>query len=328
MRNYLFRTKITRTRTRIRTRTRTANLFEKHSMGNIIGFMEGLEAADWCGVCLRSFPVNTTPNTFASLSLSLISKMWTKLAKRASSTIRNSLRLSYLSPRFIQPQTTTKLSPYPSQGLARVGLSRSSFPFHEGFSSPSLMVAARGHATVAEAIESTDTEDDYDEVRKRLEEMAKAEEKLDCSSYKYKMLKRRQIKMETEAWEEAAREYEELLEDMREQKLAPNLPYMKSLFLGWFEPLKNAILADQELCKDTRCRMSHAPYFNDLPADMMAVVTMHKLMALLMTNTNGVGTARVIQAACQVGEAVEHEVYESASVVNFGFYCSTWALLC
>ncbi|XP_061353231.1 DNA-directed RNA polymerase 1B, mitochondrial-like isoform X2 [Gastrolobium bilobum] len=127
------------------------------------------------------------------------------------------------------------------------------------------------------------------------------------ASYKYKMLRRRQIKMETEAWEEAAREYQELLEDMREQKLAPNLPYMKSLFLGWFEPLMNAIASDQELCKDSKQRSSHAPYFNELPADMMAVITMHKLMGLLMTNSNGVGTARVIQAACQIGEAIEHE---------------------
>jgi len=247
-------------------------------------------------------------NAFASLSL--ISEMWTKLAKRASSTISNTFRVSSLSPRFLQPQTSTILSTYPCQGLARVGVNRFSF-FHEGFSSPSLMVAGKGYATVAEAIESTDTEDDREEVQELLQEMAKAEQKLDCSSYKYKMLKRRQIKAETEAWEEAAREYEELLEDMRKQKLAPNLPFMKSLFLGWFEPLRNAILAEQELCKDSRCRLNHGPYFNDLPADMMAVVTMHKLVALLMTNSNGVGTARVIQAACQVGEAIEHEVYES-----------------
>ncbi|KAL9327326.1 hypothetical protein ACSQ67_007971 [Phaseolus vulgaris] len=232
--------------------------------------------------------------------------MWTKLAKRASSTISNTFRVSSLSPRFLQPQTSTILSTYPCQGLARVGVNRFSF-FHEGFSSPSLMVAGKGYATVAEAIESTDTEDDREEVQELLQEMAKAEQKLDCSSYKYKMLKRRQIKAETEAWEEAAREYEELLEDMRKQKLAPNLPFMKSLFLGWFEPLRNAILAEQELCKDSRCRLNHGPYFNDLPADMMAVVTMHKLVALLMTNSNGVGTARVIQAACQVGEAIEHE---------------------
>ena len=95
---------------------------------------------------------------------------------------------------------------------------------------------------------------------------------------------------------------------MREQKLAPNLPYMKSLFLGWFEPLRSAIAADQELCKENKHRLSHAPYFNELPADMMAVITMHKLMGLLMTNTNGIGSARVIQAACQIGEAIEHEV--------------------
>nr|CAB3503932.1 unnamed protein product [Digitaria exilis] len=40
---------------------------------------------------------------------------------------------------------------------------------------------------------------------------------------------------------------------------------------------------------------------------MMAVITMHKLMGLLMTGS-GDGSVRVIQAACQIGEAIEHEV--------------------
>ncbi|RDX62299.1 DNA-directed RNA polymerase 2B, chloroplastic/mitochondrial, partial [Mucuna pruriens] len=260
------------------------------------GGFRGGSLAGWVFVS-DLLAVNTTQHHLPlSLSLPRMSKMWTNFAKRASSTLRNNFRVCSLSSRFCEPQTSARVKSYPFQGFTKVGVSRS-----------------KGHASVAEAIESTDTEDDHDEVQKLLEEMAKAEEhKLDSNSYKYKMLKRRQIKTETEAWEEAAREYEELLEDMREQKLAPNLPYMKSLFLGWFEPLRNAILADQELCNDSKCRMSHAPYFNDLPADMMAVVTMHKLMALLMTNSNGVGTARVIQAACQIGEAVEHEarIYE------------------
>ncbi|KAL3582059.1 hypothetical protein D5086_016391 [Populus alba] len=89
---------------------------------------------------------------------------------------------------------------------------------------------------------------------------------------KYAILKRRQIKMETEAWEQAAQEYQEMLEDMCEQKLAPNLPYVKSLFL-----------------------------------DMMAVITMHKLMGLLMTGNGGSASVRVVQAASVVGEAIEHE---------------------
>jgi DNA-directed RNA polymerase len=178
----------------------------------------------------------------------------------------------------------------------------------------------RSYGSAAEAIQSTDTEDDCsgsEEVQELLDQLVieeKKKPKLEKNknknnSYKYKMLRKRQIKIETEAWEQAANEYQELLEDMREQKLAPNLPYMKSLFLGWFEPLKNAIAADQELCKDIRTRLSHSPYFNELPPEMMAVITMHKLMGLLMTNSNGVGSARVIQAACQIGEAIEHEVY-------------------
>ncbi|XP_027345031.1 DNA-directed RNA polymerase 1, mitochondrial-like isoform X2 [Abrus precatorius] len=241
--------------------------------------------------------------------------MWTNLAKRASSR-RNLMQSFYLlsssstsHTRFYEPR---KFQGFDKVGAVASSVGGSRFSFSEGFYSPIWMLS-RGHASVAEAIESTDTEDDCsgsDEVQKLLEEMATELEQQKTggmASYKYKMLKRRQIKMETEAWEEAAREYEELLEDMREQKLAPNLPYMKSLFLGWFEPLRNAIVADQELCKDSRTRMSHAPFFNELPADMMAVITMHKLMGLLMTNSDGIGSARVIQAACQIGEAIEHE---------------------
>ncbi|KAI3816460.1 hypothetical protein L1987_16158 [Smallanthus sonchifolius] len=82
---------------------------------------------------------------------------------------------------------------------------------------------------------------------------------------KYIALRRRQIKIETEAWEAAAKEYQELLVDMCAQKLAPNLPYVKSLFLVG----KN--------------RGAYAPQFDQVPADMMTIITMHKLMGLLMT---------------------------------------------
>lgn len=126
---------------------------------------------------------------------------------------------------------------------------------------------------------------------------------------KYTTLRRRQIRVETEAWEQAAKEYRELLSDMCEQKLAPNLPYIKSLFLGWFEPLRDQIATEQELVTERGSRASHGPFFNMLTADMMAVITMHKLMGLLMTGS-GDGSARVIQAACQIGEAIEHEVCE------------------
>ncbi|PSR88201.1 DNA-directed RNA polymerase [Actinidia chinensis var. chinensis] len=177
---------------------------------------------------------------------------------------------------------------------------------------------ARGLGSVAEAIDSTE-EEDSDEIQELIEEMNKVTK--DESSVqqakqpkliggmgpgKYHMLRRRQLKMETEAWQEAAKEYQELLEDMCEQKLAPNLPYMKSLFLGWFEPLRDAIVAEQERCKTGRNVPAYGPYFGQLPADMMTVITMHKLMALLMTG-GGNGSARVIQAASHIGEAVELE---------------------
>ena len=171
----------------------------------------------------------------------------------------------------------------------------------------------RGVASAAEAVVST--EDESDEVQELINQMAREikvvkQPKLvgEIAQGKYYILRRRQIKMETEAWQEAAKEYQELVEDMCEQKLAPNLPYMKSLFLGWFEPLKNAIAADQESCVEGRHKTAYGPYFDQLPATMMAVITMHKLMGLLMTGVGSNSGCKVVHAACQIGEAIEHEV--------------------
>ncbi|GLT91693.1 hypothetical protein SLE2022_095690 [Rubroshorea leprosula] len=202
-------------------------------------------------------------------------------------------------------------------GLGRFNLSQSSSPF--GVSG--LFNQVKGYASTAEATISTEEDlSGSEEIHELMEEMSRAEKmepdlkqpkkmNVGMGIGKYKMLRRRQIKIETEAWEQAAKEYQELLMDMCEQKLAPNLPYVKSLFLGWFEPLRDAISADQGRCKEIayKNKLSHAPYFNDLQADMMAVITMHKLMGLLMTGSGGTGGVRVVQAASQIGEAIEHE---------------------
>ncbi|XP_050913765.1 DNA-directed RNA polymerase 2, chloroplastic/mitochondrial [Lathyrus oleraceus] len=127
---------------------------------------------------------------------------------------------------------------------------------------------------------------------------------------KYNELKKRQVKIETEVWQEAAKEYQELLADMCRQKLAPNLPYMKSLFLGWFEPLKNEIEKEQEIYRSGKKKTAYSPFFVQLPSEKMAVITMHKIMGLLMSGTEkgAVGTAKIIQTVCILGDAIEQEV--------------------
>lgn len=174
----------------------------------------------------------------------------------------------------------------------------------------------RGYASAAEAIASDEDMSGLDEVQEPGEEANKGDKlpkqrKLigGVVQKKHHVLRRRQIKLETEAWEKAVKEYQELLLDMCEHKLAPNLPYIKSLFLGWFEPLRDVIAVEQDLCKQGKNRAAYAPYFDHLPAEMMAVITMHKLMGLLMTG-GGNGSAKVVQAACHIGEAIEHEVGE------------------
>ncbi|KAK5784403.1 DNA-directed RNA polymerase 2B, chloroplastic/mitochondrial-like isoform X1 [Gossypium arboreum] len=180
-----------------------------------------------------------------------------------------------------------------------------------------------GYASVAEVASSTDVEDDVsavEEIKELLNEMKKEHRRENINrrkilqiqetgmgGNKYRMLKSRQVKIETEAWEQAANEYRELLKDMCEQKLAPNLPYMKSLFLGWFEPFRDVIIKEQELYRSGKLRAGYAAYLDQLPADMAAVITMHKLMGLLMTGGEH-GCARVVQAACLIGDAIEQEV--------------------
>lgn len=170
----------------------------------------------------------------------------------------------------------------------------------------------RGFASVAEEVVSTDVDEDaeaYVELKtiESSEENARKKQAALMTARKFHRLRRRQIKIETEAWEQAAKEYRELLEEMCKKKLAPNLPYVKSLFLGWFEPLRDKIAEEQEVCKDVHCRTPYAPCFNLLPADMMAVITMHKMMGLMMTG-DGSGSILVVTAACKVGEALEQEV--------------------
>ncbi|KAK0575099.1 hypothetical protein LWI29_034050 [Acer saccharum] len=257
--------------------------------------------------------------------------MWRKFAKEASSRkIKFSAFKFSHTGSITSPHTQTLFnSPYPLMDSLRLGvLSAQKHNLGRSHFAQSVnTLSLRSYASVAEAIASTDDADSdlsgSEEIQELIDQISKESDYKTGSSLssfnkqpkkmvagmgsgKYYMLKRRQIKMETEAWEQAAKEYQELLTDMCEQKLAPNLPYVKSLFLGWFEPLRDAITKDQETCRENY-RLTHAPYIDKLPADMMAVITMHKLVGLLMTNVGEVGSVRVVQAACQIGEAIENE---------------------
>jgi len=57
-------------------------------------------------------------------------------------------------------------------------------------------------------------------------------------------------------------------------------------------------------------RSVYGPYICQLPADMLAVITMHRLMGLLMSDQEH-GCVKVIHAAVVIGEAVEQEVTHS-----------------
>ncbi|KAK8471174.1 hypothetical protein PHAVU_003G153901 [Phaseolus vulgaris] len=114
--------------------------------------------------------------------------------------------------------------------------------------------------------------------------------------------------METEALEKTVEEYRELEREMREKNLTPNLPHVKALFLGWFGPLKEAIEAEQKSKRTKKHRVAFAPHIDSLPAAKMAVIVMHKVMGLVSMEYHHAGCVLLVDAAVQIGMAVEHEV--------------------
>ncbi|XP_073034567.1 DNA-directed RNA polymerase 3, chloroplastic-like [Primulina eburnea] len=130
----------------------------------------------------------------------------------------------------------------------------------------------------------------------------------EMESRRYYLLRRRQIKAETEAWENKVEEYRELEREMCEKKLAPNLPYVKKLILGWFEPLREAIMKEQKTRRTKKNKAAFAPFVDALPAEKMAVIVMHKIMALMMMGGKEDRHVRVVEAAVQIGVAIEQEV--------------------
>ncbi|CAJ1975521.1 unnamed protein product [Sphenostylis stenocarpa] len=125
---------------------------------------------------------------------------------------------------------------------------------------------------------------------------------------KYNLLRRRQIEAETEAWERMVEEYRELEREMRQKMLAPNLPHVKALLLGWFEPFRTAVEAEQKAhrARPKKKQDSIAPHVDDLPPDKVAVIVMHKMMAMIMENEEG--CVHLVHAAIHIGMAVEQEV--------------------
>lgn len=134
-------------------------------------------------------------------------------------------------------------------------------------------------------------------------------------------LRRRQIKEETEAWEKTVEEYREMEREMREKKLAPNLPHVKGLFLGWFEPLREAIAREQKLqkLKSKKLKAAYAPHIDLLPPEKMAVIVMHKMMGLVMAGHED-GCVQVVQAAVHIGMAIEQEVSSGSSCLCVLFH--------
>lgn len=143
-----------------------------------------------------------------------------------------------------------------------------------------------------------------EEMRRKEEEMRRKEKERE----KYNWLRRRQIEAETEAWQKMVEEYRELEREMRQKMLAPNLPHVKALLLGWFEPFRTVVEAEQKAhrARSKKQQESIAPHVDDLPSDKVAVIVMHKMMAMVMENEEG--CVQLVHAAVHIGMAVEQEV--------------------
>lgn len=123
--------------------------------------------------------------------------------------------------------------------------------------------------------------------------------------------------MEIKAFLKATLEYKDMVRHMCKKKLAPNVPYVRGLLMSWFEPFRDAILAEQRAITNkefSQDRAIYGPYLMQLPADILAVVAMHKLTSALMKEHEN-GYVRVSTAATVVGEAVEQET-EIFTIMN------------
>jgi DNA-directed RNA polymerase len=103
---------------------------------------------------------------------------------------------------------------------------------------------SRTFASAAEAVIEED-ENDLEPTEMRAPTVSSSQNKdlsrkreLRKERKKQKDLYMRQYKIETEAWQQAAAEYKELMAEMCRKSLAPSLPFTRSLLLGWFEPLR------------------------------------------------------------------------------------------
>ncbi|KAH9806287.1 DNA-directed RNA polymerase 3 [Citrus sinensis] len=142
---------------------------------------------------------------------------------------------------------------------------------------------------------------------KGLYKRIKLQEYREMKKRKFNLLRRRQVKQETEAWERMVDEYKELEAKMIEKRLAPNLPHIKGLFLGWFGPLREAIEREQKMQRTKKQKAAYAPHIELLPADKVAVIVMHKMMGLVMAGHED-RCVQVVQAAVHIGMAIEQEI--------------------
>ncbi|KAL3693501.1 hypothetical protein R1sor_007152 [Riccia sorocarpa] len=174
-------------------------------------------------------------------------------------------------------------------------------------------VGVKNFASSAAVEQVQEEEDDENQLREDVSrnDTVEIQPGKKSSQVRFSELFKRQMEIETKAWESAAAEYRELMLEMCKKNLAPNLPFVQSLVLGWFEPLKNAIEAEQKAVQDLDFRAHRAgygPFLCQLPADMLAVITMHKIMGMLMSDLTHGGCVKVVSAAANIGEAVEQEV--------------------
>ncbi|XP_024391337.1 DNA-directed RNA polymerase 1B, mitochondrial isoform X1 [Physcomitrium patens] len=250
---------------------------------------------------------------------------------RASESDRSSEFKSGL--RFLKPSTSSSpssLTPLDSAFIELVDLlpkcwqSTSTTDFnhdHSKLQTPLQVFDSRAYSSALEEDELCDEDiigKENEHAREALPNGSNWDTGLDADSLleqksrkrKARELHKRQVKIETEAWQQAATEYRELMTEMCRKSLAPNLPFAQSLLLSWFEPLRDGILEEQRAYgnrEHREHRSMYGPYMCQLPADMLAVITMHRLMGLLMCDQEH-GCVKVIHAAVVIGEAVEQEV--------------------
>ena len=123
-----------------------------------------------------------------------------------------------------------------------------------------------------------------------------------------KTLYKRQLALETKSVDMAVRKYRKMLRDTEKRGASASLLPAQRVLLSWYAPLTASIrkeVRDIEKRVKGQDRNVYGPYLRLLPPEKLAVITIHEILGLILSQPQGIKFTR---AALTIGRTVQGEV--------------------